>query len=106
MATEAGCSGGSEEVTLVSVHAPAPVATPRPPARPTRHLSPIPAAPPRHRLARLHLLTYLVGNAVFWMLWAAISVSADHWYWWPIVPLVGWTVLLGVHVWRALEGPR
>jgi hypothetical protein len=37
--------------------------------------------PPRcSRAARLHLLTYIVGNALFSMLWAAVSVTADHWY--------------------------
>jgi hypothetical protein len=51
----------------------------------------------RHR-ARLHLFTYVVGNALFWALWGAISVSADHWYWWPVVPLAGWTLVLGLHL--------
>ena len=54
----------------------------------------------RRRRARLHLFTYVVGNALFWALWAAISVSADHWYWWPVVPLVGWTLVLALHVWH------
>ena len=34
----------------------------------------------KRRGARLHLLTYIVGNALFWTLWAAVSVSAEHWY--------------------------
>jgi hypothetical protein len=46
----------------------------------------------------LHLVTYVVGNALFWALWAAISVSADHWYWWAAVPLAGWTVVLAIHL--------
>ena len=25
----------------------------------------------------------------------------DHWYWWPIVPLAGWTVVLALHLWIA-----
>ncbi len=53
------------------------------------------------RAAKLHLLTYLVGNASFWTLWAALSVSADPWYWWPAVPFVGWTAVLGLHLWHA-----
>ena len=36
----------------------------------------------RQRAAKLHLLTYIVGNAIFWTLWAAVSISADAWYWW------------------------
>ena len=52
------------------------------------------------RAARLHLLTYLVGNALFWTLWAAVSVSADTWYWWLAVPLPGWTIVLVLHLWH------
>ncbi|HEX4929325.1 MAG TPA: 2TM domain-containing protein [Gaiellaceae bacterium] len=55
----------------------------------------------RRRRAKLHLLTYLVGNALFWVLWGAISVSADDWYWWPIVPFAGWTLVLALHLWHA-----
>lgn len=55
----------------------------------------------RQRAARLHLFTYLVGNALFWVLWAAISVTADRWYWWPIVPFVGWALVLAAHLWHA-----
>jgi hypothetical protein len=54
----------------------------------------------RRRRARVHLFTYLVGNALFWTLWGAISVSADHWYWWPVVPFVGWALVLACHLWR------
>ena len=43
----------------------------------------------RQRAAKLHLLTYLVGNAIFWTLWAAVSVAADAWYWWPSCRLRG-----------------
>ena len=61
------------------------------------------------RAAQLHLFTFVVGNAVFWTLWAAISVTADPWYWWPIVPLVGWAVVLAAHlrhVYRGSAGRR
>jgi hypothetical protein len=54
----------------------------------------------RRRRARVHLFTYLVGNALFWTLWASISVSADHWYWWPVVPFVGWVLVLAFHLWH------
>lgn len=53
----------------------------------------------RHR-ARLHLFTYLVGNALLWTLWGAISISANDWYWWPVVPFAGWTLVLALHLWH------
>jgi hypothetical protein len=53
----------------------------------------------------LHLLTYLVGNAVFWSLWAAAFVSADAWYWWLVVPVVGWTIVLALHLWHVASHP-
>lgn len=53
------------------------------------------------RAAKLYLLTCLVGNASCWMLWAAVAVSADDWYWWLVVPLAGWTIVLALHLWRA-----
>jgi 2TM domain len=54
----------------------------------------------RRRRAKLHLFTYVVGNALFWTLWGAVSVSAEHSYWWPVVPFVGWTLVLALHVWH------
>jgi hypothetical protein len=41
-----------------------------------------------------------------WALWAAISVSAEAWYWWVIVPLTGWTIVLALHLGHALGSPR
>ena len=52
----------------------------------------------RQRAAKLHLLTYLVGNVIFWTLWVAVSVSADAWYWWLVVPFAGWTIVLALHL--------
>lgn len=54
----------------------------------------------RRRGAQLHLFTYVVGNALFWTLWAAIWVTADRWYWWPIIPLAGWALVLATHLWH------
>ena len=59
----------------------------------------------RRRAAQLHLFTYVVGNALFWTLWAAISVTADRWYWWPILPFVGWALVLAAHLWH-VYAPR
>jgi hypothetical protein len=75
-------------------------ATSRP--RPTVH--PAPARPrlrivdAKRRGAQVHLLTYLVGSALFWVLWSAISVSAETWYWWALLPLAGWTLVLWLHL--------
>jgi len=67
---------------------------------------PLPVIEARRRRAKLHLFTYLVGNALFWILWSAVSVSADHWYWWPIVPLAGWTLVLALHLWHVFRRVR
>ena len=55
----------------------------------------------RQRVAKLHLLTYLIGNAIVWTLWAAVFVSADAWYWWLFVPFAGWTIVLALHLLHA-----
>ena len=79
------------------------------------HPTPTPAAPSqrpqlrvvelRRQAAQLHLFTYIVGNALFWTLWAAISVTADRWYWWPILPFVGWSAVLAAHLWHVHRHP-
>ena len=51
----------------------------------------------RQRPTRLHLFTYIVGNALAWILWGATTLSTDNWYWWPVVPLAGWTLVLALH---------
>jgi hypothetical protein len=57
----------------------------------------------RRRAAKLHLLTYVVGNASFWLAWAAISATSDPWYWWPAVPFAAWTLMLGAHLWHVFR---
>lgn len=59
----------------------------------------------RHR-AQLHLLTYIIGNALFWTLWGALTTSTDYWYWWPIIPIAGWTAVLGIHLWHVFGTPH
>lgn len=59
----------------------------------------------RRRVAQVHLFTYIVGNALFWTAWAAISITADHWYWWPVVPFVGWAIVLAAHLWHVYRPP-
>lgn len=59
----------------------------------------------RQHAAKVHLWTYIAGNALFWTLWAAVSVSTDAWYWWIVVPFLGWTVVLALHLWHAYRQP-
>ena len=61
--------------------------------------------PPIARRRELHLVTYVVGNALAWLLWASIAVSAEAWYWWLLVPLAGWTLVLGLDLRHARHGP-
>ena len=61
----------------------------RPPLRPVET---------KRRQATLHLFTYVVGNALAWLLWGAVTISTDHWYWWLVVPLAGWTLVLAIHL--------
>lgn len=73
------------------------------PARPPAHARPQLRLLEPRQAARLHLLTYTVGSAFFWLLWGAISVAADTWYWWATVSVGGWTLVLGLHLWYALR---
>jgi hypothetical protein len=88
-------------MALLARPKPAPDVLPR---RPELHV--IESRPPA---PQLHWLTYLLGNAMFWALWAAVSVSADPWYWWLVVPFAGWAVVLALHLWhayRVVPSPR
>lgn len=75
-------------------------AQPRPARRSTPPRPELRCVEATRRRARLHLFTYIVGNALFWSLWGALSVSTDHWYWWSTVPLAGWTLVLALHLWH------
>ena len=75
-------------------------------AHPKQAPAPTPARPvlrqveSKRRPATLHLFTYIVGNALAWILWGAITISTDTWYWWPLVPLAAWTLVLSLHLWH------
>ena len=82
--------GGAMAVQAHPKQAPAPT-----PVRPV--LRPVES---KRRPATLHLFTYIVGNALAWILWGAITISTDTWYWWPLVPLAAWTLVLSLHLWH------
>ena len=60
----------------------------------------------RRGRAQLHLFTYVVGNALFWTLWGAVSISTDRWYWWPVPLFAGWTLVLALHLWHVYRRAR
>lgn len=56
--------------------------------------------------AQLHLFTFLVGNALFWTLLGALSISTDRWYWWPALPFAAWALVLTLHFWHVHRSAR
>ena len=60
----------------------------------------------RHkRMFRVHVMTYLMVNALLIGIWVAIGVGADAWFPWPIFPILGWGVALFFHK-QAVYGSR
>lgn len=60
----------------------------------------------RRRRAQVHLFTYVVGSALVWTLWGAVSVSAERWYWWPVAPFAGWMLVLILDLWHVYGSVR
>lgn len=75
-------------------------AHPKQAPRPTFERSVLRPVESKRPAAKLHLFTYTVGSALAWILWGAITLSTDHWYWWPVVLLAGWTLVLALHLWH------
>jgi 2TM domain-containing protein len=50
---------------------------------------------------RIHLLVYVLVNALLWVIW--FLSGADTRSLWPIYPLLGWGIGLGVH-WYTVYG--
>lgn len=46
---------------------------------------------------RTHLVVYVLVNAMLIALWAMTSGG----FFWPIFPLLGWGIGLGMHAWEA-----
>lgn len=49
----------------------------------------------KRREFRLHLTAYIAVNTLLVLVWA----HTDHQVFWPIFPLLGWGIGLGVHAW-------
>lgn len=56
------------------------------------------AARPRLRRRGGRAFTYTVGTAAFWVLLAALAVSAESWVWWVGVVLAAWVLVAAVRV--------
>jgi fatty acid desaturase len=49
---------------------------------------------------RTHLAAYVLVNAVFWLIWAVVLVTAGGpWLPWPLFPMAGWGIGLFFHAW-------
>ena len=57
-------------------------------------------APTRQRVLATHVATYAVVNAVLVAVWAATGGG----FFWPIFPIVGWAVLVAVHLVSVVRG--
>ena len=67
----------------------------------TEHLPQVPTvAPTRQRVLATHVATYAVVNAVLVAVWAATGGG----FFWPIFPIVGWAVLVAVHLVSVVRG--
>jgi hypothetical protein len=56
-----------------------------------------------------HLNTYLIANALFWLIWIIgnVRTAAPFASWsfpWPIYPLIGWGIALAFHYLSAFKG--
>lgn len=49
---------------------------------------------------RTHLVAYILVNALFWLIWAVVLVTADGpWLPWPLFPMAGWGIGIAFHGW-------
>jgi hypothetical protein len=60
------------------------------------HPTGAPAGLRSRRALQIHLGAFALGNALAWLLWGALSVSGP-WYLWPLLPLLGWAIVLTLH---------
>lgn len=55
----------------------------------------------KKREFRIHLSIYLVINALLWLIWGLVYAYNGFTFPWPIFPLVGWGIGLGIHAYEA-----
>ena len=67
---------------------------------PTLERSVLRAVEAKRRPTTLRVLTYIVGSSLGWILWGAITIATDTWYWWPVVLLAAWTLVLALRLWH------
>lgn len=55
----------------------------------------------KRRDFRTHVVAYVLVNAVFWLIWSVVLVTADGpWLPWPLFPMAGWGIGLFFHAWE------
>jgi 2TM domain-containing protein len=53
----------------------------------------------KKREFHIHVTTFVVFNALFWLIWGVVYALTGFWFPWPIFPLAGWAIGLGFHAW-------
>jgi hypothetical protein len=53
----------------------------------------------KRRDFRAHLLAYVLGNALLWLIWGVVYAVSGFWFPWPVFPLFGWGIGLTFHAW-------
>ena len=60
----------------------------------------------RRRDFKAHALAYVLVNAFLWVIWAVTSSAhGSPIFPWPIIPLAGWGIGLGMHAWDTYRRP-
>jgi hypothetical protein len=53
---------------------------------------------------KIHFLVYVMVNVILFAIWIIIAVPTGSWFPWPVFPLLGWGVGVGVHAWTTYRG--
>ena len=59
----------------------------------------------RKREFAQHLISYLIVNGMFVVIWLIIGLTAGAWFPWPLFPMAGWGIGLAFHAWSAYGPP-
>jgi hypothetical protein len=52
-----------------------------------------------------HLVSYLIVNGMFVVVWLIIGLTTGGWFPWPLFPIAGWGIGLAFHAWSAFGTP-